>query len=142
LSPWPLWPHTKPLSRTKEVKWTEVSLYSSVNSIDLAQVVLLPVWRVVVAVSLFPAFGTLYQRLTLPESTRYNYARKVASDMEKHSSLAGSDDLEKEKGRDEKGGAVAINELALQSDQVDKTFKKDYWKGESCASSKDKTTHY
>jgi hypothetical protein len=54
--------------------------------------------------------------------------------MEKDSSIAGSDDLKKEKCRDEKGGAVAINELMLQSDQVDKTFKKDYWKGDSCAS--------
>ncbi|KAJ7895266.1 hypothetical protein B0H14DRAFT_3426413 [Mycena olivaceomarginata] len=28
------------------------------------------VWRIVVGLSLIPAFGTLYQRLTLPESTR------------------------------------------------------------------------
>ena len=31
-------------------------------------------WRVIVAISLIPAFGTLYQRLTLPESTRYEKA--------------------------------------------------------------------
>ncbi|KAF8156352.1 phosphate transporter [Pholiota molesta] len=29
------------------------------------------VWRIIIALSLIPAFGTLYQRLTLPESTRY-----------------------------------------------------------------------
>ncbi|KAJ7683780.1 MFS general substrate transporter [Mycena rosella] len=29
------------------------------------------VWRIVVGLSLIPALGTLYQRLTLPESTRY-----------------------------------------------------------------------
>ncbi|KAF7357126.1 MFS inorganic phosphate transporter [Mycena sanguinolenta] len=29
------------------------------------------VWRIVVGVSLIPAFGTLYQRLTLPESDRF-----------------------------------------------------------------------
>ncbi|KAF8873974.1 major facilitator superfamily domain-containing protein [Gymnopilus junonius] len=29
------------------------------------------VWRIVVGLSLIPAFGTLYQRLTLPESKRY-----------------------------------------------------------------------
>lgn len=28
-------------------------------------------WRIVVGLSLVPAFGTLYQRLTLPESDRY-----------------------------------------------------------------------
>ncbi|KAI0762151.1 MFS general substrate transporter [Trametes elegans] len=34
------------------------------------------VWRILVGISLIPAFGTLYQRLTLPESTRFNEARK------------------------------------------------------------------
>ncbi|KAI0355769.1 MFS general substrate transporter [Trametes cingulata] len=34
------------------------------------------VWRILVGLSLIPAFGTLYQRLTLPESTRYVAARK------------------------------------------------------------------
>ncbi|OJT14903.1 hypothetical protein TRAPUB_8526 [Trametes pubescens] len=34
------------------------------------------VWRILVALSLIPAFGTLYQRLTLPESTRYTESRK------------------------------------------------------------------
>ncbi|KAI0060473.1 MFS general substrate transporter [Artomyces pyxidatus] len=29
------------------------------------------VWRIVIALSLIPALGTLYQRLTLPESTRF-----------------------------------------------------------------------
>jgi len=35
-----------------------------------------PAWRVVVGLSLIPAFGTLYQRLTLPESTRYENTKK------------------------------------------------------------------
>ena len=35
------------------------------------------VWRIVVGLSLVPAFGTLYQRLTLPESTRYISSRKL-----------------------------------------------------------------
>ncbi|KAF8968635.1 phosphate transporter [Flammula alnicola] len=35
------------------------------------------VWRIVVGISLIPAFGTLYQRLTLPESTRYLKAQKM-----------------------------------------------------------------
>ncbi len=35
------------------------------------------VWRVVVGLSLIPAFGTLYQRLTLPEAVKYEEAQKV-----------------------------------------------------------------
>ncbi|KAF9521831.1 MFS general substrate transporter [Crepidotus variabilis] len=34
------------------------------------------VWRIIVGISLIPAFGTLYQRLTLPESTRYISSQK------------------------------------------------------------------
>jgi PHS family inorganic phosphate transporter-like MFS transporter len=34
------------------------------------------VWRIIVGVSLIPAFGTLYQRLTLPESTRFLASRQ------------------------------------------------------------------
>ncbi|KAJ7921192.1 major facilitator superfamily domain-containing protein [Mycena leptocephala] len=34
------------------------------------------VWRIVVGVSLIPAFGTLYQRLTLPESDRFKEAQQ------------------------------------------------------------------
>ncbi|KAI8992884.1 MFS general substrate transporter [Trametes punicea] len=34
------------------------------------------VWRILVGLSLIPAFGTLYQRLTLPEATRYVESRK------------------------------------------------------------------
>ncbi|KAJ3868007.1 MFS inorganic phosphate transporter [Lentinula novae-zelandiae] len=46
------------------------------------------VWRIVVALSLIPAFATLYQRLTMPESTRYTEARRMAENQEA--------DLEKE----------------------------------------------
>ena len=35
------------------------------------------VWRIIVALSLIPAFGTLYQRLTLPESRRFQAARQM-----------------------------------------------------------------
>ncbi|KAF9071836.1 phosphate transporter [Rhodocollybia butyracea] len=34
------------------------------------------VWRIVVGISLIPAFATLYQRLTMPESTRYTQAKR------------------------------------------------------------------
>lgn len=35
------------------------------------------VWRILVGLSLIPAFGTLYQRLTLPESNRYNASKTL-----------------------------------------------------------------
>ncbi|KAJ2918743.1 hypothetical protein MD484_g1647, partial [Candolleomyces efflorescens] len=38
------------------------------------------VWRIVVGISLIPAFGTLYQRLTLGESTRYEESKKLKSE--------------------------------------------------------------
>ncbi|KAG6907148.1 hypothetical protein DXG01_010325 [Tephrocybe rancida] len=38
------------------------------------------VWRIVVGVSLVPAFGTLYQRLTLPESTRFLASQKLVEE--------------------------------------------------------------
>ncbi|TFY68972.1 hypothetical protein EVJ58_g697 [Rhodofomes roseus] len=36
------------------------------------------VWRILVGLSLIPAFGTLYQRLTLPESNRFKASQKGA----------------------------------------------------------------
>ena len=36
------------------------------------------VWRILVGLSLIPAFGTLYQRLTLPESKRFKAAQQHA----------------------------------------------------------------
>jgi hypothetical protein len=38
------------------------------------------VWRICVGLSLIPAFATLYQRLTLPESKRYEEAQKMTMD--------------------------------------------------------------
>lgn len=35
------------------------------------------VWRIVVGISLIPAFGTLYQRITLPESKRFISSQKL-----------------------------------------------------------------
>ncbi|KAH0835000.1 major facilitator superfamily domain-containing protein [Lanmaoa asiatica] len=37
-------------------------------------------WRIAVGLSLVPAFGTLYQRLTLPESKRYKEAQYMTED--------------------------------------------------------------
>ncbi|KAJ6483258.1 major facilitator superfamily domain-containing protein [Mycena sanguinolenta] len=39
------------------------------------------VWRIVVGVSLIPAFGTLYQRLTLPESDRFKESQGQAQEV-------------------------------------------------------------
>ncbi|KAG2123088.1 major facilitator superfamily domain-containing protein [Suillus clintonianus] len=47
------------------------------------------VWRIVVGLSLIPAFGTLYQRLTLPESTRFKKSQETE--------LIEQDGLDKEK---------------------------------------------
>jgi PHS family inorganic phosphate transporter-like MFS transporter len=44
---------------------------------DVADLRFTPVWRIVVGLSLIPAFGTLYQRLTLPESTRYEKSHEA-----------------------------------------------------------------
>ncbi|KDQ56968.1 hypothetical protein JAAARDRAFT_131420 [Jaapia argillacea MUCL 33604] len=38
------------------------------------------VWRIIVGLSLIPAFGTLYARLTLPESKRFKVSQENASD--------------------------------------------------------------
>ncbi|KIM60389.1 hypothetical protein SCLCIDRAFT_1216846 [Scleroderma citrinum Foug A] len=38
------------------------------------------VWRIVIGLSLIPAFGTLYQRLTLPEAERYKKAKHMSTD--------------------------------------------------------------
>ncbi|KAJ7764243.1 major facilitator superfamily domain-containing protein [Mycena metata] len=40
------------------------------------------VWRIVVGISLIPAFGTLYQRLTLPESTRFQESQNPRTEVE------------------------------------------------------------
>ncbi|KAF9040408.1 MFS general substrate transporter [Hymenopellis radicata] len=43
------------------------------------------VWRIIIGISLVPAFGTLYQRLTLPESSRFLASQKPVEldDIEK-----------------------------------------------------------
>lgn len=40
------------------------------------------VWRIIVGVSLIPAFATLYQRLTLPESTRFLASQEPTIEMD------------------------------------------------------------
>ncbi|RXW14845.1 hypothetical protein EST38_g11007 [Candolleomyces aberdarensis] len=71
------------------------------------------VWRIVVGISLIPAFGTLYQRLTLGESTRYEESRKLKSEEDelrkaKKASAAKDADIEevKEDIQEERGSSV------------------------------------
>ena len=52
-----------------------------VEFFDLSSSCIILVWRIIVGVSLVPAFGTLYQRLTLPESTRYKASKKLSSSV-------------------------------------------------------------
>jgi len=40
------------------------------------------VWRIVIGLSLIPAFGTLYQRLTLPESKRFENAKNMEEELD------------------------------------------------------------
>jgi len=42
------------------------------------------VWRIVVGLSLIPAFGTLYQRLTLPEAVKFEEAQKSYTGGDDH----------------------------------------------------------
>ncbi|CAK5268011.1 unnamed protein product [Mycena citricolor] len=58
------------------------------------------VWRIVVGISLIPAFGTLYQRLTLPESTRYVESQQT--DL--------SSDLKKSQGSDSESAEPVVRE--------------------------------
>lgn len=104
------------------------------------------VWRIVVGISLVPAFGTLYQRLTLPESTRYIAAQKLKSGEEgdaiaeiKRAQLGESRDGKVEESiqissiDDDK----APEELATKKAQFTGTFQEIYTKSrlKSCVSS-------
>ena len=55
-------------------------------------------WRIAVGLSLIPACATLYQRLTLPESRRYEESKRIEED---DASIVS----EKDKGLKEKDGA-------------------------------------
>ncbi|KAG9091436.1 hypothetical protein FRC06_000573, partial [Ceratobasidium sp. 370] len=52
---------------------TGIDTHGHTNQVDAA-------WRIIVGLSLVPAFGTLYQRITLPESDRFNKTRSPEID--------------------------------------------------------------
>lgn len=79
-----------------------------------------PVWRIIVGLSLIPAFGTLYQRLTLQESTRFKKSQEAE--------LPEQGDLEKEK----MGAAVGVHATESESDVVEElpsVSKKAHFRG-------------
>lgn len=80
------------------------------------------VWRIVVGISLIPAFGTLYQRLTLGESTRYEDAQKAHSNH-----VTTKEDIEKLKAAriDEKKqpkAAVDVERASLEDDSDEQSL--------------------
>jgi len=87
-------------------------------------------WRIVVGLSLIPAFGTLYCRLTLPESTRYILSQHQKSSPDREgthdSDAPGSpvegkleSDAEKDAGKDDDkapdGTAVHVEEVTRKT---------------------------
>jgi len=84
------------------------------------------VWRIVVGVSLIPAFGTLYQRLTLPESTRYTASKKLTSSV---SSNEESDLINQFKqaqlGEKASGNKAEVQDDATELESPDATIKEE-----------------
>ncbi|KAF8674652.1 Sugar transporter [Rhizoctonia solani] len=72
------------------------------------------VWRIVVGVSLIPAFGTLYQRLTLPESTRFSKTRNAEADEAQK-----EDEPQKEKEAELKKAALDASSSEQSSVQAE-----------------------
>ncbi|KAJ7776351.1 major facilitator superfamily domain-containing protein [Mycena metata] len=68
------------------------------------------VWRIVVGLSLIPAFGTLYQRLTLPESIRYQESQNPQANVE----LQQSNDSAEEAAKKEGGNHAVLTEEVVK----------------------------
>ncbi|THH07462.1 hypothetical protein EW145_g3370 [Phellinidium pouzarii] len=58
------------------------------------------VWRIIVGLSLIPAFATLYQRLTLPEARRFEAARRLEEGDDDEFARAKKAQNEKDEGVD------------------------------------------
>ena len=101
-------------------------------------------WRIVVGVSLVPAFATLYQRLTLPEAKRFKEAQMLghedddieelkrkadadvaAADSEKKSSVTSAAEKEVPGSPRSDSGSDAT----LSQAQKLKQAKKEHWRG-------------
>ncbi|KAJ6600975.1 inorganic phosphate transporter [Mycena vulgaris] len=66
------------------------------------------VWRIVVGVSLIPAFATLYQRLTLPESTRFIASQANNQDLMELKKKAAAEVDATEESKTESNEDVAV----------------------------------
>ncbi|RDX42220.1 MFS general substrate transporter [Lentinus brumalis] len=76
------------------------------------------VWRILVGLSLIPAFGTLYQRLTLPESTRYTEARKAAQRVQDEESI---EELKKKSNADPSVAEKVVSDNNSSSEEGTRT---------------------
>lgn len=92
------------------------------------------VWRIVVGISLIPAFATLYQRLTLPESTRFEKSQKL--DMEQQddeiSKLKELQKSEKDASTGDVTAATAVKDTSSDEASlppVEAAKKKAHFKG-------------
>ncbi|PPQ74721.1 hypothetical protein CVT24_003917 [Panaeolus cyanescens] len=84
------------------------------------------VWRIIIGVSLVPAFGTLYQRLTLPESTRFKASQALVHQEAGHGAASSqsqttAEEAEKKTKADitEKEVTSSSSDDASSSDDVD-----------------------
>ncbi|KII90528.1 hypothetical protein PLICRDRAFT_536373 [Plicaturopsis crispa FD-325 SS-3] len=64
------------------------------------------IWRISVGLSLIPAFATLYQRLTLPESTRFLESQKLQKQEDEES----IEELKRKQNAESEGKSVAGSE--------------------------------
>ncbi|KAI0779294.1 MFS general substrate transporter [Fomes fomentarius] len=77
------------------------------------------VWRILIGLSLIPAFGTLYQRLTLPESTRFTEARKNARIQDEESVEELKKKAEADPGVNEKDVSERVQPVNSDSSSTD-----------------------
>lgn len=75
-----------------------------------SELILSLVWRIIVGVSLVPAFGTLYQRLTLPESQAF---LKTRGQQDPESEI---EDLKKAQAAEEKKAESATTDSNSESE--------------------------
>ncbi|KAF9237990.1 major facilitator superfamily domain-containing protein [Melanogaster broomeanus] len=75
------------------------------------------VWRIVVGLSLIPAFGTLYQRLTLPEAKRFEESQRI-----------GVEDLDDLKAKNDVETTVVQTSSKASSDERDPLEKKAHFR--------------
>jgi PHS family inorganic phosphate transporter-like MFS transporter len=68
-------------------------------------------WRIVVGLSLIPAFGTLYQRLTLPESTRYIKSKENPADISSFDNTKKVESVEVSPTKSEAEADVQVQEV-------------------------------